>query len=161
MIDDLRVICHCNSLKDIERRSPSCRRIWMPRPSTDPPMRSPFRGRRATSATSSKFSRSASCNQHFIYIHFLLGGGELEFAILSILITTFNLIRAPEKDEEETASGKKKEVKCAAPESFQGCFQLAEGDDWVCSGMKTRSLWIVYMLKNMLCECLYVTRIGD
>lgn len=43
----------------------------------------------------------------------------------------FGYLKAPEKDEEETASGKKKEVKCAAPESFQGCFQLAEGDDWL------------------------------
>ncbi|XP_071544911.1 peroxidase-like [Panulirus ornatus] len=41
--------------------------------------------------------------------------------------------KAPKKKEEEVKKKEedKKNVKCSAPESFKGCFQVAEGEDWV------------------------------
>ncbi|XP_063868974.1 peroxidase-like [Scylla paramamosain] len=48
----------------------------------------------------------------------------------------FGYLKAPgdEDDDEEGEKKKKKDTKvgdCAAPESFKGCFQLDEDDDWV------------------------------
>lgn len=93
-------------------------------------MRLPFLGRRAISVTSSKFYHARRL-VIFHFIHSLGKGPENLLSVFLVVIILSNLTRAPEK-EEESDSGKKKEGKCAAPESFEGCFQLSEGDDWVC-----------------------------